>query len=294
MIIRWQGDNNMKYLLPLVFLCMLLCGCAENSFPEEGTPIFPTESVAGTESQPPEFGGAVRRVPLNLSAVQGVRLFNGDFLVISGQECSTFTLLDGQTLEAVTSITLDFLLKPEDPTLIIHRDGTLSFFDPRRRETVLLDQNLQPVSRFSLPGALQGRPILSEDGKTLFYCTASHLRAWDLQSGIHRCVKEMSFPFQSLTCVHGNGTVLQCSTAGKETLFLSGEDGILLHWYPGNLTLTLSEDRYFTRLPAGAYHIPVFGSDPFAPQILTSEDLNAPVFFLPEQTPVTTCKFVYS
>lgn len=281
----------MKYLLPLILACALLCGCGHTLIPEEPVSPLPTESVAGEITEPEEYGGTVQTVPLNLRKVRGLCVFNGKLLLFSGQGCTTLTLLDQETLEECASLTLDFQLEQDDPSLVLHPAGSLSFFDPDARETVLLDSTLQEVRRIPIPGALSGSPILSEDGKTLFYCTASHVRAWDLETGIRRCVKEMSFEFQTLTGVLMDGSVLQCQiTEGTQvqTLYFSGTDGRLLHQLEGQCTVETSGSQYFASIPAGTYRTFLFGSDPEAPRMLFPDEAFAEVFSLPGQMAALT------
>ena len=280
----------MNHLLPLILACLLLCGCSRTTLPDTTVPL-PTESVAGAVSEPEEYGGTVQTVPLNLRKVRGLRIFDGKLLLFSGEGSTTLTLLEPDGLTECACAALDFQLEQEDPSLNFHPDGTLSFFDPYAEETVVLDSTLQEVQRIPAPGALSGIPILSDDGKTLFYCTASHVRAWNFDSGIHRCVKEMSFDSQSLTNVLLDGTVLQCQitdTGQRHTLFLSVEDGRLLHQGSGDFSLITGSGCYYASIPAGTYRTLIFGSDPEVPVMFTPANLDAEAFFLPEQRAAVT------
>ena len=273
----------MKYLIPLVLVWTLLCGCCQTGLPSETRPL-PTESVAGEVSETDTLGGTVITVPLNLYKVQGLRVFQEQLLLFSGQDCTTLTLLDPASLEERASTTLTFQLDPEDPSLMFHPNGSLSYFDPVLEETAVLDAGLQAVRRIHAPGALSGSPILSEDGKSLFYCTASHVRAWDLESGIHRCIMEMTFDTQQLAGLHMGGTVVQCriiQDGRVETLFLSAGDGSLLHRTEGDTALMTGSGRYFAQINAGDYRIPVFGTDPETPKMLIPGDLTGETIFLP-------------
>ena len=46
----------MNHLLPLILACLLLCGCGRTAPPDTAVPL-PTESVAGSVSEPEEYGG---------------------------------------------------------------------------------------------------------------------------------------------------------------------------------------------------------------------------------------------
>jgi len=280
----------MNHLLPLILACLLLCGCSRTTLPDTTVPL-PTESVAGSVSEPEEYGGTVQTVPLNLPQVQGLRMFEDKLLLFSGQSNTTLTLLEADTLTERARAVLDFPLDPEDSSLRFHPNATLSFFNPVTEETVVLNTALQEVRRIPAPGALSGIPILSDDATTLFYCTASHVRAWDLDDSIHRCVKEMSFDSQSLTDVLLDGAVLQCRIReGSEphTLFLSAEDGALLYRGSGNFSLKTDKGSYYAAIPAGTYRTLVFGTDPEVPVALTPVSLDGEPFFLPGQRAAVT------
>lgn len=279
----------MKYLLPLILLCVLLCGCGQRKPSDEH--IFPAEPVVGEASESEVMGGRIHKYPLNLQAVQGFCLFENNILLFSGGESTVLTLLDGETLEFLSSVPLTHALVPENPSLVFHPGGQVSFYDPIRKETLLLDSHLQEISRIPAPGGLSGLPVLSEDEKTLFYCTASQIRAWNLDTGIHRCVKEMAFPEQQLTGVHMGDSILQCQITDDgqpQTLFFSAEDGRLLHRGTNILSLTTTNFSYFAQISAGQYRIPVFGTSPDSPIMISPDDPTAQIFFLPKEMAAVT------
>jgi len=278
----------MNKLLPLILLCALLCGCRQENPSEEIQSLLPTESVAGDVSQPEGYGGRVHTVPLNLPEVQGLRIFGGNILLFSGGKFNSLILLDRQTLEECAAVSLDFTLSPEDPSLVLHPGNRMSFYHPGREATLVLDNTLQEVNCIPEPGALSGRPILSEDESTLFYCTPSHVRAWDLHSGIRRCIQETASPL-TLTGVHADGTILQCTPPGEaQTMFLAARDGALLEQHSNLISLSTESNRYFAQIRAGTYRIPVFGTDPDFPIMLPPQDERAQTFFLPEQMAAVT------
>lgn len=274
----------MKSVLPLILACLLLCGCSRESIPEET--ILPSASVAEDMQEPEQYGGAVQTFPLTLQKVRSFRAVGDQLLLFSGQGSTTLTLADRESFEELATVTLDFQLEPEDPSLRLHPDGRISFFDPDQEETVVLDASLKELRRIDAPGSLTGQPILSDNGKTLYYCTASDVRAWDLESGIHRCVKEMAFESQYLTDVLLNGAVLQClvTDGGMErTRFFSSENGRLLFEGPGDYSVITEADCFYASVPAGTYRVQVFGEYNQPPQMLVPSDLGAEVFFLPQQ-----------
>lgn len=276
----------MKYLLTLALAIMLLCGCGrilpeESPLPSETQPLSAVEET----SEPEACQGALQVQALTLTDAQGLRSFGEHLLLFSGREQTTLTVLSVPELTIQASLSLDFSLSDHDPSLQFHPDGTLSCYDPEARETLVLDGSLQILRSIAAPGDLTGLPLLSDDGTTLYYCTASGVRAWDLDSGIRRRVKEMRSDSQTLTGLLMDGTVLQCQvTEGTSvrTLFLSAQDGRLLQEKKGEVSVVSSDDRYYAAVPAGSVPVSVFGTSDSGPQMLVPADPEAARFFLPD------------
>lgn len=275
----------MTRLIPLVTLCLLLCGCGQQTLPDVPDSILPP---AVKEIRPPEEpGGDVQKKPLNLTSVQGLRTFEENLLLFCGTETTTLTLLDSATLEICASSQLSFFLDSQDPSLQTHPDGSLSFYHPLEEATVVLNASLEEVQCIPMPGAAIGAPILSEDGSTLFYCTASHLRAWNRETSIRRCIKELLPENTTLVDVLMNGTVLQCQT-GDETIFLSADDGHVLYRNNGTISIDSDGPQYYASFQAGLRELFVFGQGEISGQMLIPEELSGNAMFLPECSALLT------
>ena len=83
------------------------------------------------------------------------------------------------------------------------------------RQTVVLDASLREITHIPVPEDLEGTPLLSRDRETLYYCTKAGVRAWNLETGIRRVIKEAGFAQQSVTGLHLNDTVLQMPRGGQ-------------------------------------------------------------------------------
>ena len=279
----------MKHLLALLALCLLLCGCAseaptaETTLPPEQTiPTVPVGLYEAGSQLEAETQGALRVYPLNQSAVTGMRAMGDSLLIFSGVEETTLTLLTGEELYITASVTLDFFLDSGDSSLRIG-DRELSYYDPIRSQTVVLDGKLREVSHIAAPADLVGSPILSADRNTLYYCTSNAVRAWNLETGIRRCVKEMAYSQQTVTGLHADGTVLQCQVidGGQlRTLLLSTENGVQLSAMDEAMTLSTEGSRYYASFPTGSVQALLFGSGEASPQALTPADLTASCVFL--------------
>ena len=288
----------MKHCLCLLLACLLLCGCTARELPEEIPPETAQTIPAETAAEPlyvpghpleQSAPGALRVYPLDtparriLAAEQGI-------LLLSGEETTDLTLLTGEDLTPSASISLPFLLSEEDPSLRVNPD-TISCFDPIRQETVVLSGSLKEISRIPVPDGTIGSPILSGDRNTLFYFTATALRAWDLETGIRRCVKEMDFLLQELTGLHQSDSIVQCRVSKGEqerTLFLAVDTGRTVEETSGGAELYIQGDSYFALVPEGAVGLPLFGTISGEPRLLTPEDIYGELFYLENQNRVVS------
>lgn len=244
----------------LLLLCaMLLTGCGGHA----AAPAAPTQETAPPTRALFAPGEGMRACPLPQGT--GLKALGRTLLVVSGEDTSTLTLISGETGVVEAERSLDFFLDTQAPSTRATEEG-LSFFDPIRRETLVLDSRLEKVKRIPAPADLAGAPILSQDGKTLYYCTPGALRAWDLVTGIRRPVREIQG--LTLTDLHEVRGILQC-TAGGRTLLLSAADGRTLWEGTEDLTLSLRDGEIFAGLTRGAGQTLLFGSDPAAPTLLT-------------------------
>lgn len=276
----------MMPFLPLILACaLLLCGCAGQEPPTQTLPA--PEPVVLETVRREEPGGSLQTTPLNLRSVQGLHFWNGKLLLVSGEQDTILTLLEPDTLLEAGSLTLDF--PPEQ--LQIREDGSALCHDPNRGELLLLGPDLSVLRKIPAPGAATALPV--PEGNTLYYCTATHLRAWDLDTGIRRSLREMNFDRQAVTDVLLEGTVLQCTVteAGETaTIFLSADDGRLLHRAEGSCSVKTREDRYFATLPTGLQTLLLSGSVGEEPVLLTPEDFSEAGFFLPELDALLTLR----
>ena len=287
----------------LIILCLLLAGCAREA-PAE-TVLPPTEAVPAAAMPPAglydpdsplekRYAGALRVYPLSIPGASGLKAMGNDLLVFSDTEENTLIIrLVGDELHIAASIRLGFPLSTEDPSLRIVESG-LSFFDPVNRQTVVLDAALKEISHIPAPENLTGTPLLSDDRDTLYYCDGSAVRAWNLETGIHRIMKEITFASQSIAGLHWNDTVLQCRVEDEEgnasTLLLSTENGRLLYEGGEDMTLSTFGNRFFAAFPTGSIRTMLFGEE--QPQALTPAELNGEGFFLETRNAAVTAAAV--
>lgn len=280
-----------------VLLCLLLCGCTQGASPalsEAQSETLASPAMAGMydPNHPMEkaYPDLVRAYPLTLRKVHGLRPFGNDVLLLSGYGNTTLTLLTGEELREAASTVLDFQLQPDDPSFQIH-DKLVSYFHPLRQETIVLDRFLREIRRIDAPDGLSGKPILSPEGDTLYYCTGWSVVAWDLESGIRRTVKELSYEKQELTALHRNGQILECSIQhdGSATrVLMSVDQGMEVGTLPENTLLSAGDSRYFAVLPSGYQTLMIFGDSPLSPKLLLPGDLWQQQYYLPEDHAAVT------
>lgn len=277
-------------------LCLLLCGCTpKQTIPTQPLPQNPSEAVSigmYDPSHPMEarYPGEVRGYPLTQRKVHGLCAFGSEVLILSGQGNTTLMLLSGEDLHPTAAATLGFPLTQEDPSLQIH-DGCISFFDPERWETLVLDQRLQEIRSIAVPQGISGKPILSSDTGTLYYCTPWSVVAWDLESGIRRTVKELQYAEQELSALHREDTVLSCRVkdAGQtKVLLLSAENGMELHTLPEDAMLETTASGYFLARYDGFQQLMLFSRDASDMQmLLPRESADIPCYLEQNHAAVT-------
>ena len=107
------------------------------------------------------------------------------------------------------------------------------------------------------------RPCCPATGRPCTTATKAGVRAWNLETGIRRVIKEAGFAQQSVTGLHLNDTVLQCRVADNEgnasTLLLSTESGRILYEGAQELTMRSRGDSYFISFPTGCTRALLFG-----------------------------------
>ena len=289
----------MKKALCLILTCLLLGGCAAQSVPET-TVTAATVQMVPAETEPmrlyvPEHPleqsapGALRVYPLRRQA-HGILAMGSSLIALCGGDTTTLALLTGEDLVVSATAELSFRLEENDPSVRVGTD-VLSYFDPVRRETVILSDKLKDVSRIAAPEGMVGSPILSADRSTLYYCTSTAIRAWDLDTGIRRCVKELSYDAQELTGLHQEDTILQCRITkdGEDsTLFLAADNGQLLSAVPGDVTLATQGSSYYASVPEGSVRLQLFGQSGEGAQLLTPGDIYADCYYLNGQKRVIT------
>ncbi len=218
----------MKRILSLLLLVCLLAGCApsgeilaQSNAPTAETTAVPTE--APTES------GLKALIAVQMPDCLGIAAMGGDVLVFGKEK---LTILDGATLETLVTERIPGL--PEPHSGLVHvRSDRVAYFDLKAHRLVVLGTNLRESLRMDMPEDIVGSVCLSPDWKTVYYCTASGVRALEIGSGISRPVKEQANEWLGTVGVVLDGTVLHCMEStvrgDRKSVLLRVETGELLY-----------------------------------------------------------------
>lgn len=274
----------MKRWLFLTVLLLALTGCAAE--PEQTLP--PTEALHSatqpSTTEPTGYydpdssleastEGAVRVYPLNRTDSYALFSMGEDLLLFSGTEVTTMTRLTGNTLYVSAAANLDCFIEADSPALQVSEKG-VTYFDAAKKQLVFLDTGLKEVSRVDLPEEILEHPALSADRKQLYYLTEAELHCIDLETGLDRFLKEITFPQQVLTNLHCSDSVLECSVVdnygNSYGIFISVQTGELL-WetLEDDVTLWTRGDYYFAAHYDGAYQELLTGFGLQEPMLLT-------------------------
>lgn len=295
----------MKRLLLLFLSLLMLCGCGS---PEE--PVIPvTEAPTVVTEAPTEptglhepghvletlTGGALKVYPLDQVSVQGMMPLGSDLVIFSGDgNTATLTKLCGEQLYEAACQTLDCAVFPEDAAVQVSQKG-ITYYDRSANDLVFLDTGLEEVSRVRLPYQIIGQPALSADRKSLYYLTADSLREMDLELGIDRLIRQMSFPEQSITGLHWDDTILECrvcdENGNRSQLFLGVATGELVAQTSGDLNLTTGAGFYFVRHMDGAYPEKLIGTGDDEILMLHTPDYGAEAHPIPDQSAIVTITY---
>ena len=280
----------MKYISRLLILCLLLCGCSGGQGadplwepPAETAPLrglYDTASSLEISSS-----GAVKAYPLGTRTGKAILPFGDGLLLFSQGEKTTLTLLTGDTLVPQAVKSLSFSLEPED--CVVSGDS-LSYFDPNKQQTFLLDGNLEVTARIDAPNGLTGKPLLSIEENKLYYCTASSIRVWDLDTNIHQVLRETTIADASVSGLYCSGTVLHCLESTGGSRFYSSQTGALLYESSAQMELVAEGCSYTAAVWETNLWSLIFHLEGGEKQALTPRELSVDYFLLKNQPAVVT------
>ena len=272
----------------LLLLTLLLAGCsARPAVPPEVTDPVTADPVGwyAPESQlETETHGALACYPIQEQGTCRILPMGEDILLFSaGDNCTMVTRLTGPKAVPADRMTLGFRLEPGDPALRLTGSG-FSCYDPSAREVLIVDGDLTITARISAPGDMRDGPLLSHDGKSLYYCAPDGIRVLDIAAGISRILRRCDTDGIQLQTLAVDDRVLQYRlTQGEttQTRFLSTKNGFTLQHWPGDVTLETQGEDYWARLQQGNIRTLVFGTGETETQSILFPQPGTDGVFLP-------------
>ena len=262
----------MNRFIPLLLILLLLTGCAAQNPVPAPTEALPAEApVQDAPFLVPAEDDRTAAKYILPEDVHGFLMLGNNLLFFSGDSNTTLTLVDPVSRQVLTAYETSMVLTTQNFT-VQQLDNGLSYFDGQAEETIVLDSSLQEIRRLKAPEDLAGMPLLSPDGNTQYYCTASGIRSLDITSGISRLLREASYPVQGLSGILLEGSVLQVSITEADgswhTLFLNSETGQLLEDRNGNVLPETRGNRFFLHQQEANRHTMLFGTVGEPPMVL--------------------------
>ena len=205
----------MGRLVALILGVFLLCGCAAPM--PDAEPTAPTQDpTAQIILQPVPMDG-MTAYALEGSGADAIGFLGDNLLLIQSDGDTTLSLWDTGNLSCLTSSNLDLWLDPEDPMFRVTYQG-VTYFDQLSRELVFLDPQLRQIQRIPLPESVTS-PALSQNWKRLYYLSNGGLWELDLETNIHRIIREMTPGDHTIAGLHCSDTVIECTMADPSGTF---------------------------------------------------------------------------
>lgn len=245
---------------------LLFSGCTVRESPES---TDNTEQIV--EAQPgiyiPESAveqqtnGAVRQYALDSDIYTHISMM-GERLVLAGYaEHTEVRAYSGDRAVEALSARLPYTL--DEIYLRTFHNGWAHYL-PLSNEYCFFDMQGDRVTEIPIPAEkISGRPVLSNDGGQIFYCSGQQIFAVDVQKKITRLVK--SHDCQSLTPIESylDGKILSCRAIyadGRESvLYIDTKTGQTLYDYDKIKELHSYEDYFFGRRIDGSVEQLFFG-----------------------------------
>ena len=159
-------------------------------------------------------------------------------------------LLRGSQLQRLQGETLAVAGQWELPGEVICADESgLICYGQETKSLVFFGVDMKEMARLQLPEETVGVPCLSENWEKVYYCTCTGVFQLDMHTGITRLLRQQENPWQTVSGVYRNGTVLRCevkTAEGKTRVqFFSTEDGGSLYESESVQTLVTWGDAWY-------------------------------------------------
>ena len=242
-----------KHLLLLLVIMLLLCGCATNggdgkNIPPNTEPIqyYEPNSVVEQESN-----GAILQYNLPDTRYHWVEMLGDCLLLASGDDVTRLCLVnpDGGVQQAEVLLSAGALNAHR-----VFSDG-FAYYDLDKHSAVFMDSSLQQIRSVVLPAELTD-PLISPNGKEIFFSLGNEIRAYNFETKLTRLVKSQSAAKQTLKDIVFEGQILVCeiqdSSGNISVQYVSAQNGQTLTVNSNILSLDSYKDTYFLLRKEGA------------------------------------------
>ncbi len=223
----------MKRLLLLMLCLVLLCGCTR-----EEPPVSTTTAPPATTPVPADPGLYLPDVKMDdLGAIRSYRLDEPVLqLVPVGQELLLATSSEGgqirlRLISGTTGVVRREKLLEMGASITdsFQANGNgICYYNGVEHTLVLLDLDLLEQRRVQLPESMTAVPVVSRDFTTVYFCTATQIRALSLETGVSRLLKQQNSQWQELLGLAQEDALLVTRIKVddlEQTSFISTQDG---------------------------------------------------------------------
>ena len=153
----------MKRMLPIILLLVILCGCGNNTKPDqtEANTSQPTQA-ANVHTYIPDSqieqqtNGAVRQYDLEVAQIQWIAPIHGGVLAAEVTDETRLTILSGTDGTVTATATIPWELTRESVWQVT--PNGFAYYDAQAGEVILLDLKLAVADRTQLPP--KSKPLL--------------------------------------------------------------------------------------------------------------------------------------
>lgn len=281
----------MKRILLILLTALLLTGCGkkpEPTTPPDNTATQPAENkgqyIPGSSPEQ-QTGGAIRTYELGSDNYFDLKMIGNNLLVVGQKGLSVLTGEQGQQLARLDTEEI------RENTVLDTAVTGIAYYLPTTRQVVVLNPQLQSVTKVELPKEIMGDPCISLLRNEVYYSTGSEIRALNMSTGISRLIRQQSAATQFLLNVCFDGTMLMCrlenADGGETTEMVSAETGQTVSQIQGLGRLETDGQQYVGYWQDGVALQTIFGtrgapSQSFLPERLTKEQKGGRAF-LPDK-----------
>ena len=210
-----------RWIIWLLILVLALCGCTSdrpNSTTQDTqhadaiqqTTVPPVSLYVSGSALEKKTKGAVKVYAVEGGAVTGIESMEGDVVVFTYDgEKTTVTRFSSQDGVVRATTQCSGMISPVDGSAGVG-ENKLACFNAEENCIVILDGTLHQVDKVNMAEGMTGKPVLSADLSTAFYCSGNEIRAMDLSTGIARLVCQLNLQELRIVGRLLNDTVLHC------------------------------------------------------------------------------------